>query len=101
MIEGMNITITLSLQDHMSGEFDLILFSRKSPFDKEEIIQITIEYGEIHTNKFSSIEEFTEDQWIDEGDLKHYIDFADDDDQIFKLIKAKYPEVQRVAFMNH
>lgn len=99
MIEGMNITISMSLQDHMNGAFDLILFSRK--FDKEEIIHITVEYDEIHTNKFSSIDAFTKEQWIDDGDLNDYIDFAEDDDQIFKLIKAKYPEVQRVAFMNH
>lgn len=99
MIEGMKITITMSLQDHISGEFDLILFSRK--FDKEEIIHITVEYGEVITNKFSSIKDFAKDQWIDDGDLDDFIDFADEDDQIFKLIKAKYPDVQRVAYMNH
>lgn len=99
MIEGMKITITMSLKDHMSGSFDLILFSRK--FEKEEIIHITIEYDEIHINKFSSIDAFTKEQWIDDGDLDDYIDFAEEDDQIFRLIKAKYPEVQRIAFMNH
>ena len=99
MIDGMNVTLSMSLREHMSGHFDLILFSRK--FDKEEIIHITVEYNEIYTNKFSSIAEFTKEQWIDDGDLEYYIDFADEDDPIFKLIKAKYPEVQRVAFMNH
>lgn len=99
MIEGMKVTIKISLREHMDGEFDLILFSRK--FDKEEIIHLTIEMGVIHIKRFSTIAEFTKDQWIEEGDLEDYIDFADDDDQIFRLIKAKYPDVQRVAFMNH
>ncbi len=100
MIEGMEITITTSLEDHMQGEFDLILFSRK--FDKEEIFHITVEYDEVITKKHSSIEAFRDDQWIDKpADLDDYFDFAADDEQILQLIKAKYPDVRRVAYMNH
>ena len=100
MIEDIELTIKMSLESHMSGQFDLILFSRK--FEKEEIFHITVEYGDIITKKHSSIEAFRDDQWIDEAaDLDEYFDFAADDDQILKLIKAKYPDVQRVAYMNH
>lgn len=97
MIEGMEIYLKMSLESMMS-DFDLVLFSRK--FEKEKIFHITVEYGEVVTNEFLSVDAFRKDQWIDD-DLDEHIEFAEESDPVFKVIKETYQDVQRVAFMYH
>ena len=99
MIEGLELNIKVSLYKLMIDEYDLILFSRTN--GKTKIHHITIEDGTVVTNTFPSIDSFRRDQWIDDGDLDEHIEFMKKNTPIFKVIKEKYSDVQRVAFMYH
>lgn len=95
MIEGLEITTKVSIEQLMTDHYDLVLF------EKEKVFHITIEYGEIETDEYPSVEKFRKNCfYVNENDeLDDYLYRIKDDR--FTAIKEKYPDIQKVYCMFH